>query len=44
MDNTLSVIIGTLSGFIIAFFAEPIKRYFEQKSKRLFNKSMHESV
>jgi hypothetical protein len=33
MNESLNVIIGTLSGFIIAFFAEPIKRYFENKSK-----------
>lgn len=33
MDDTTKVLIGTISGFIIAFFAEPVKRYFETKSK-----------
>lgn len=33
MDETLKIIIGTLSGFIIAFFAEPIKIYFQNKAK-----------
>lgn len=33
MDETIKVLIGTISGFIIAFFAEPIKRHFENKSK-----------
>src|SRR5260221_13126443 len=33
MDETTKVLIGTISGFVIAFFAEPIKRYFENKSK-----------
>ena len=33
MDETTKVLIGTVSGFLIAFFAEPVKRYFENKSK-----------
>lgn len=33
MDETTKVIIGTLSGFIIAFFAEPVKNYFSMKTK-----------
>lgn len=33
MDETTKILIGTISGFIIAFFAEPVKRYFENKSK-----------
>jgi hypothetical protein len=33
MDETTKVIIATLSGFIIAFFAEPVKNYFANKAK-----------
>src|SRR5690349_17561522 len=33
MDETTKVIIATLSGFIIAFFAEPVKNYFTNKSQ-----------
>lgn len=33
MDETTKVIIATLSGFIIAFFAEPVKNYFANKSQ-----------
>ncbi|SRR6266542_3392855 len=33
MDETTKVIIATLSGFIIAFFAEPVKNYFQNKSR-----------
>lgn len=33
MDETTKVIIATLSGFIIAFFAEPVKNYFENRAK-----------
>jgi phage FluMu protein gp41 len=32
MDETTKVIIATLSGFIIAFFAEPVKNYFQNKA------------
>jgi hypothetical protein len=33
MDETIKVIIATLSGFIIAFFAEPVKTYFQNRLK-----------
>jgi len=33
MDETTKVIIATLSGFIIAFFAEPVKIYFQNRAK-----------
>jgi hypothetical protein len=33
MDETTKVIIATISGFVIAFFAEPVKNYFENKAK-----------
>ena len=33
MNETITVLIGTLSGFIIAFFAEPVKNYFQQRAK-----------
>ena len=29
MDETTKVLIGTISGFIIAFFAEPVKSFFQ---------------
>lgn len=32
MDETAKVIIATLSGFIIAFFAEPVKNYFADRA------------
>lgn len=34
MDESLKVTIATISGFVIAFFAEPVKMYFQQRSKR----------
>lgn len=33
MDETTKILIGTISGFIIAFFSEPVKVCFENKSK-----------
>ena len=33
MDETTKVIIATLSGFIIAFFAEPVKSYFQNRGQ-----------
>ncbi|RPI93969.1 MAG: hypothetical protein EHM40_08150 [Chloroflexi bacterium] len=33
MDETTKVIIATLSGFVIAFFAEPVKNYFGNRAK-----------
>ena len=33
MDETTKILIGTISGFIIAFFAEPVKTFFSNKSK-----------
>ena len=33
MDEMVKILIGTISGFVIAFFAEPIKIYFQNKSK-----------
>jgi hypothetical protein len=33
MDDTLKIIIGTLSGFVIAFFAEPIKIFFQNRAR-----------
>jgi len=33
MDETTKVIIATLSGFIISFFAEPVKNYFQHRTK-----------
>lgn len=34
MDETTKILIGTISGFIIAFFAEPVKTYFTNKSSQ----------
>lgn len=34
MDETIKILIGTISGFIIAFFAEPVKVYFQNRQKR----------
>ena len=34
MDETLKVTIATISGFLIAFFAEPIKIYFQQRARK----------
>lgn len=34
MDESLKVTIATLSGFIIAFFADPIKTYFQQRTRK----------
>jgi len=33
MDETTKIIIATISGFVIAFFAEPVKIYFQNKAK-----------
>ena len=33
MDEITKVLIGTISGFIIAFFAEPVKNYISNRSK-----------
>lgn len=33
MDETTKILIGTLSGFVIAFFAEPVKIYFQNSAK-----------
>jgi hypothetical protein len=34
MDESLKVTIATLSGFVIAFFAEPVKIYFQKRGKQ----------
>lgn len=34
MDETIKVLIGTISGFSFALFAEPIKIYFQNKTKK----------
>lgn len=34
MDETTKVLIGTISGFVVAFFAEPVKMYFTNRSKK----------
>jgi hypothetical protein len=37
MDETGKIIIATISGFTVAFFAEPIKLYFQNAhNKRIF--------
>ena len=33
MDETTKILIGTISGFIVAFFAEPVKSFFQNRSK-----------
>lgn len=33
MNETMTVLIGTISGFIIAFLAEPVKTYFQNRAK-----------
>jgi hypothetical protein len=33
MDETTKVLIATISGFIIAFFAEPVKAWFQNRAK-----------
>jgi hypothetical protein len=33
MDETLKILVATLSGFVIAFFAEPMKIYFQNRNK-----------
>jgi hypothetical protein len=34
MDDVTKIIIATISGFIVAFFAEPVKLYFQNKQRR----------
>lgn len=34
MDETTKILIGTISGFVIAFLAEPVKLYFQNSLKR----------
>ena len=34
MDEILKITIGTVAGFVIAFFAEPVKIYFQNASKK----------
>ena len=34
MDATLQVIIATLSGFIVAFLADPVKSFFQNNARR----------
>ncbi len=34
MDDTVKVLIATFSGFIVAFLAEPVKIYFQNKSRK----------
>ena len=34
MDESLKVAIATISGFLIAFFAEPVKIYFQQWARK----------
>lgn len=34
MDEVIKIIIATISGFIVAFFAEPIKLYFQNEHKK----------
>ena len=34
MDETIKIIVGTLSGFVIAFLAEPIKLFFQTTAKK----------
>ena len=34
MDEETKILIGTISGFIIAFFAEPVKTFFQTISRR----------
>jgi hypothetical protein len=34
MDEMLKITIGTLSGFIVAFFAEPVKLFFQNRAKK----------
>jgi hypothetical protein len=46
MDEATKIIIGTLSGFIIAFLAEPVKIYFQNVNKlsrlrKAFYKELH---
>lgn len=33
MDGTLKIMIGTISGFVIAFLAEPVKIFFQNQQK-----------
>lgn len=34
MDETIKVLIGTISGFIVAFMAEPVKSHFQNRNQR----------
>lgn len=34
MDETTKILIGTISGFVIAFLAEPVKTHFETTARR----------
>lgn len=36
MDETTKVIIGTISGFIVAFLVEPVKLYFQNNSRKKY--------
>lgn len=34
MDETTKILIGTISGFVIAFFVEPVKIYFQNQGRK----------
>lgn len=34
MDETTKILVGTLSGFVIAFLAEPVKLYFQRQARK----------
>jgi len=36
MDETTKVIVGTISGFIVAFLVEPVKLFFQNKSRKKY--------
>jgi hypothetical protein len=45
MDDTIKILIGTLSGFLIAFLSEPIKLYFQnQINKNNLRKALYHEI
>jgi len=45
MDDVIKIIIATISGFVVAFFAEPIKLYFQNKhQKRIFELALYGEI
>jgi hypothetical protein len=45
MDETIKVLIGTVSGFVIAFFAEPVKVFFQNRTgKQILRVALYKEI